>query len=637
MPRSYRPRMRWDLRAVIALPLLTLALTDAAAGHEPPPLFAHEADVLGAQHAAEHAVIRAASRRAQAKRDAMTPAQRRAEARRTRVEAVSYARSTRGNPSQVGRWTQRPRRIPEYAIHSVLLPTGKVLFWGYPPPDQRRNVGSATLWDPREGRGPAAFEAVPPPSLDPDGDGPQEVVPAPIYCSGQSLLPSGEVLVAGGTLAWPGQDDEYPGWAGLNTVLTFDPWTETWHVQPSMNDGHWYPGQALLADGRTAILGGYGAQAPGEIVTDDLEMFSAAPGAGETRSLTHQASADRETGLYPHLFTIPSGDLLLAGPARSDSAILPVWAGGPSPAWSKVPDAARTRLGGTAVIEPEAEGASWSVSQLGGWHPRDGFWRATRSTETLDASEPAAGWKPGPRMRRGRSYHNTVLLPDLSKVTIGGGIGFSNQTGNYAVDETGTRRRVELYDPRREAWKLGPAQLEDRAYHSTAILLPDGRVWSAGDDFHGPSPFNGFSRVDTAEVYSPPYLFRGRRPLIASAPEEIGWHQSFRVDVAGAPSARRAVLVAPGATTHASDMHQRVVSLTASGRDARRARPRWRPTTQASPRPAGTCSSFSVATECRPWRPGYNSPRGPPTRRCRRPPWTSSWSSSRSTSSSRLS
>src|SRR3712207_8561087 len=57
----------------------------------------------------------------------------------------------------------------------------------------------------------------------------------------------------------------------------------------------------------------------------------------------------------------------------------------------------------------------------------------------------------------------------------------------------------------RSTWRLGPAQAEERAYHSTAVLLPDGRVLSTGDDRHG--TLTG----DTGEIYSPPYLFKDRK------------------------------------------------------------------------------------------------------------------------------
>ena len=53
---------------------------------------------------------------------------------------------------------------------------------------------------------------------------------------------------------------------------------------------------------------------------------------------------------------------------------------------------------------------------------------------------------------------------------------------HYAEPE---KRHIELWDPDTGQWTLGPAQTEARAYHSTALLLPDGRVMSAGDDYNG--------------------------------------------------------------------------------------------------------------------------------------------------------
>jgi len=65
----------------------------------------------------------------------------------------------------------------------------------------------------------------------------------------------------------------------------------------------------------------------------------------------------------------------------------------------------------------------------------------------------------------------------------------------------------------------------------------------------------------TIEVYSPPYLFRGPRPSIRSAPNVIRHGQSFNVDTPEAESIRRVVLVRPMAVTHQTDTEQRVISL----------------------------------------------------------------------------
>ena len=85
-------------------------------------------------------------------------------------------------------------------------------------------------------------------------------------------------------------------------------------------------------------------------------------------------------------------------------------------------------------------------------------------------------------MQVGRGHHNTVLLPDGSMVTVGGGVG-ARDGDQWAGDPE--QRQVELWNPATGNWTLGPSQAETRAYHSTALLLPDGRVISAGDDVNG--------------------------------------------------------------------------------------------------------------------------------------------------------
>ena len=102
------------------------------------------------------------------------------------------------------------------------------------------------------------------------------------------------------------------------------------------------------------------------------------------------------------------------------------------------------------------------------------------------------------------------------------------------------------------------SQTQGRGYHSTAILLPDARVLSAGDD----TVAGGGWENDIAEIYSPPYLFAGARPSITSAPRAIKWGSPFTIGTSDAVA--RAVLIAPGATTHGNDMNQRHVELTIS-------------------------------------------------------------------------
>ena len=171
-----------------------------------------ERATLGPRHAAEHAGERRALRRARAVWRRRPAGERRqlfaraaAASRRARAAAAAPA-------DQVGRWDPKRIPFPTYAINVVLMPTGRVLFWGRSPLDpvtqQRVNDTPAYVWDP--GKSAGAFTAVRPPAIDIDGDG--DLEEAPLFCSGQSLLPSGEVLATGGTL-------EYPVYAGDGSTV----------------------------------------------------------------------------------------------------------------------------------------------------------------------------------------------------------------------------------------------------------------------------------------------------------------------------------------------------------------------------------------------------------------------------------
>jgi hypothetical protein len=99
-----------------------------------------------------------------------------------------------------------------------------------------------------------------------------------------------------------------------------------------------------------------------------------------------------------------------------------------------------------------------------------------------------------------------------------------------------------------------------RLYHSTALLLPDARVLVAGG-----GRFNGVNEPTdqlNSEIYSPPYLFKGARPVISSAPATIQYATSFSITTPDASQITSAALIRLGAVTHAFDQNQRYVPLT---------------------------------------------------------------------------
>ena len=548
---------------VLAVPMVTAPQSHAhgvddllPAGASPADLRALETMMLGAEHAAEHAAARRAD-----------PADVDDPRAALSSEGAVVARAP-GTPAEIGAWTQAPFKLPTYAINAALLPTGKVFFYGRPPRPgggaPPSNVGEAALWSPWLGTGPEAFTNVPPPVVDPDGPGSQPPGPAPLFCSGQSLLPSGEVVIAGGTLAYPntygGQDDD-EAFRGLQMLFTFDPFSETWVRQPDMAEGRWYPTQIMLPDGRTVIAGGLADDPPGGVFTHTVELFTPSPAIGGQGSVVRVPSADRAFDLYPRL--LPLGeDVFLAGPRAPKVGILDT----ADFTWNNsLPDMSQDRLAGNAVQRPGGPKGSKTYTTLGGYERMIGqtFYPATATAETIapTAKPKPAAWTPEAPLNVPRANANTVVLPDGSMVVVGGGSGFDEDSGGgYVTYADGRARQVELYDPESNGWRLGPAQQEDRAYHSTAVLLPDGRVFSAGDDRHPEELSGAPSQSDTAEIYSPPYLFRGARPVIESAPQRFDFGDRFGI-LSRSSGIDRAVLIAPSATTHGVDMHQRHVEL----------------------------------------------------------------------------
>ena len=517
---------------------------------------------IGADHMRQHAKIWKSQAKARARWKRMTRAERRRAVRRerraTRRSFVRARAAADGPASEVGSWDLpfvMTQNYEGYAIHAAMLHTGKVLMWGYPINVEqtaawRGNESYAWLWDPSQGYGPHAVEDVTP--TDANGDN------ISIYCSGMSFLADGRVLVVGGTLSWGTDDptDEFLEFAGLNSALIFDPADSTWTdvPRPAGSDGRWYPTQTLLPDGRTFVISGLSDEAPGGILADGHEIYDPST---NSFTLLNTAAQRRHTELYPHLFTMPDGDLLLAGPNPGDSARFdPANLASP---WTELPDLASQRIGGNAVLLPEGPAGSTQVAAIGG-RPYSSTPPAGNEMIDLDDSSPSWGSFPG--LSIPRSYPNTVQLPDGSMVTMGGDsrrVEIDPETGDAIWPPP--ERAVELYDPVTGTWQTGPKQAETRAYHSTALLLPDGRVLSTGDDYNPTSDGarTGSSPNDTGEIYSPPYLFRGPRPVISFAPQALQWNVPFATGTTGAVD--EAVLIAPAAVTHGNDMNQRVVPL----------------------------------------------------------------------------
>jgi hypothetical protein len=496
-----------------------------------------ETATLGPEHAAEHAALRRALRLREV--DPVDPEP-------TRNDDAVLAVAAAGEPAEIGRWDPSATiDFPVVAIHAAMLPTGKVMIFSYPKSPEQ-NSAQAWLWDPATGQ---KVRRDPPLWQDPK-DG--QMKAANIWCSGHTFTADGQLVVFGGNLEFPDGTKTYKG---LNKVYTFNPFTETWTEQPDMAHGRWYPTGIRLPDGRIPIISGWD-ESGDPVMNADVEMFtpsSGLGGVGDISLIGHTGGAgEPPTGeFYPHMFAMPSGRSLVVGPDAPNTWFMNTPTA-TSFSWSDAPNLRQRRLWGTAVPLPAGASGSSKIMALGGTDLSTT--PSTSSTEVFDENNPGAGWQPAAPNVIGRGHANTVLLPDGSMVEVGGGIGSVATAASPLHAADPEQRQIELWDPETGQWRLGPAQAESRAYHSTALLLPDGRVFSAGDDW------NGGIASDTAEIYEPPYLFKGARPTIASAPPSIRVGANFGV-VTPDTNITRAALIAPGSVTHAVDMNQRYLQL----------------------------------------------------------------------------
>ena len=388
--------------------------------------------------------------------------------------------------SVTGRWTKL-QNLPQPAVHNVVMPNGKVLIFG------RDNA--ERVWDP-------ITQAITlPPHVGYD-----------LFCAGHTLLHDGRVFIAGGHIA---------DFVGLAKASIYNPASNNWTVVPDMNAGRWYPTLTTLPNGDVLVVSG-------EI--DTTVGVNPLPQVYQTATNTWRdlTAAQLQQGLYPMMFLAPNGKVFDAGPTNITRYLDTAGAG----TWSVV--GSRTfgwRDYGTAAMYAEGK----ILVAGGASNP------PTDTAEVIDLNAATPEWRAVKSMSVGRRHLNSTLLPDGTVLVTGGTFGAGHNNRSTPVFA------AELWNPATETWTTLASASVPRLYHSSAMLLPDGRVITNGGD-----------GVTDVEAFSPPYLFKGARPTMSGAPASIGWGQQFTVQSPDAASISKVTLIRLGSPTHAFDMNQRL-------------------------------------------------------------------------------
>ncbi|MCC3157552.1 DUF1929 domain-containing protein [Hymenobacter sp. 15J16-1T3B] len=418
-----------------------------------------------------------------------------------------------------GSWSE-PLTWPFVGIHTSVLPNGKVLTWqGHLDDDffTGTNLGTRVfLWDP----------AVPQTLTQFDNSW------SNVFCSGHTLLPNGNLLVAGGHSHLGAG-----GYVGLDHTNIYNFSTNSWQQNvPSMADRRWYPTTTTLANGEVLVVAG---QISGGQTNPIPEVWTGV----NWRSLTNSYKLQPD---YPWMYVAPGGGVFDAGPQPEtfylNTAGSGAWSANVRPASSP----GVSRGWGTSVMYLPGK-----ILNIGGDNGG-----VMNSTELIDINGSAPTFTAGPTMAYPRFHANATLLP-TGEVLVTGGTSSSGSTNDiYAV------LPAEIWTPPSSGYPLGfwttvAPMRTPRLYHSTAVLLPDGSVLSAGGGQGGNYP----THTD-AEVYRPPYLFvRAAKPAITSAPAYAAYGQTIAVQLSNPGSVQRATLVRLSSVTHSFNMNQRFNEL----------------------------------------------------------------------------
>jgi hypothetical protein len=443
---------------------------------------------------------------------ALTAVARDAAGNQATASSIDVTVQNSGSADQIGRWSA-PIDWPLVPVHMMLLRTGKVLmFDGF-----SYALGSEREWDPVTG----AFTTVP--------------YNRNLFCSAHLALADGRAVVFGGHVN---------AYVGLADTTLYNPATRSWTRGPDMARSRWYPTSTMLPDGRVLVVSGDNITRGRTGQPDPLvEASNTLPEIYDpiANAWTQLPTAARWMPLYPFMFLLPDGRVIDAGPDL-ESRMLDLG----TRTWSTV---------GSSPIDGHS-----AVMYRPGRILKSGTWsgpafpnRAVNGrAAVIDMNATAPAWREVAPMAFPRGYHTLTVLPDGNVLATGGG------RASDGVDTSSAVFEAELWDPTTETWRTMASMQRPRLYHSSALLLPDGRVLVAGG---GRLPGSPVTEQLNAEIYSPPYLFKGPRPTITSAPSTLQHSESFAVTTPDSARVATVSLVRLGAVTHNLDMEQRFLSL----------------------------------------------------------------------------
>ena len=391
--------------------------------------------------------------------------------------------------------------LPLNAVHTSLLPNGKVLMWG-----RIEENDLPIIWDPAT----KTYVSVPTPNVN-------------VFCTGHNFLADGSLIVAGGHIAYD---------IGTKDLLAFDSYRNVWKRLPDMKYDRWYPGALTLANGQVFITAGTYTDSTGAIKGRQYpEIYD--PESNTITELTN--GYFRDFKYYPNIYNTTDTKIMMNRPVLGYRKLNPfnttnVWAGS-DPSGFKFEQFSFARYLPNKVLSVSSiKDADFKVT--GRFDANTNVW--TRLADSVG----------------GRRDCDTTILANGQVLITGGSSVFA--------DPTTATLQSELYDPATDTLTVGPSESIARVYHSSAVLLPDGSVLKVGSGSGG-SPKN--VRQKNGEIYYPWYYNSPTRPVITFTPDILSYGSTNSITVNTAKPLREAALIRLGSSTHGLNYSQVYVPI----------------------------------------------------------------------------
>lgn len=475
------------------------------------------------------------------------------------------------------------------AVHAALVPNGAqgevVLFGGDEHWRNQQESAANDSWKKTRVYDVASHALAPGMVQSPASD---------VFCSHHVFIGDGRLLIAGGTSEWPvgGDGHEHQlAFLGHSRCWLYNPrareWVETarLHRNPAQPDeprsgGRWYPGLAPLGDGSALALFGHLDRNDGRHRNTQPERYF--PSRGNWALLPHELAKpgwpdvdDRRYLFFARAYTLPNGKVFLATPMPYNFAGQPGALDGAHHSTAFDAETGLYAVPRAATADGVHGGWDWPAVLLpllplaGHYNARVLYWNDL-APRWIDVDAASPDWQDtGARVAsvagRRRQYCNMVLLP-TGQVCVVGGMHVVNPEDPVNQAEIYTpdiNWASGAYGPGNGSWAIGTGTaLRNRNYHSTALLLPNGKVWVAGSSIGGRDGDPATTGIRKIELFEPDYIAVAGRLVIEAAPSLLPYGAEVDVQVdRAAANVQRAALLRNGSVTHSTDNDQRYVGL----------------------------------------------------------------------------